>query len=761
MELSRDTILKAVRARPDIYDKKRLARELGVKGEDRRELRRLLRELEEDGAIVLSSRKTYREADALPGVMVIRAVMIDDDGDLIGEPEVFKGEGETPRVIIRDTPAPRKGGRKSKGGNTQTMGVNGRALCRIKKREDGTIIATVMKKLGEGPSTHLGMLYKGGRGWRIQPVSKKARHDYKPAKVSDDAKDKDLVLFRSTRRNQGDLRIAEIVETIGSAAEGKAASLISLHENDIPIGFDDSVIAEAKALKLPALGGPREDLRELPLITIDPVDAKDFDDAIFARPDENPKNKGGWIIWVAIADVSAFVTPGSELDRAARDRGNSVYLPDRVEPMLPHELSSDLCSLRPHEDRACMAVRMVLDKNGVKRKHSFKRGIMRSHARLTYGQAQEAFEGNAGEAAEPVLDILQNIYAAYGAMKKARAQRQPLAIELPERRVHVNDAGEVTSISIRERFDAHKLIEEFMVAANVAAAEALSAKGVQTIIRRHEEPAREKLQGLCDFLPALNLKFSLGERATPARFNKLLAQAQDKDLAETVSMAVLRSQSQAFYTPDGSGHFGLNLEHYGHFTSPIRRYADLVLHRALIKTFELGEDGTTAEEASRLKEIGEHISATERRAMVAERDAKDRYIAAFLEKRVGAVFEARISGATKFGLFITLSETGADGLITARSLGHEYYVFDEKTKALIGAESGDTYKFGRLVKVKLIEATPVTGGLLFEMVSKPEKGKPPKRNHRGGASGSGGYGRGGGGGRGKSRGAKHARKRRK
>ena len=754
MEISRESILKAIRARPDIFDKKRLARELGVKGDDRRELRRLLRELEEDGAIILSSRKTYREANALPGVMVIRAIMVDDNGDLIGEPEVFKGEGETPRVIIRDTPAPKRSS-KSKSVNTQTLGVNGRALCRIKKREDGTIMATVMKKLGEGPTTNLGVLYKGGRGWRIQPVSKKARHDYKPAKVADSAQDQDLVLFRSTRRNQGDLRIAEIVETIGSAAHGKSASLISLHENDIPIGFEDHVIAEAKALKLPQLGGPREDLRELPLITIDPVDAKDFDDAIFARPDENAKNKGGWIIWVAIADVAAFVTPNSALDRAARERGNSVYLPDRVEPMLPHELSSDLCSLRPHEDRACIAVRMVLDKDGVKRKHSFKRGIMRSYARLTYGQAQEAFEGNAGDAAQPVLDILQNIYGAYGAMKKARAQRQPLDIELPERRVHVNEAGEVTSISIRERFDAHKLIEEFMVAANVAAAQALADKGVRTIIRRHEEPAREKLQGLADFLPALNLKFSLGERATPARFNKLLEQARKADMTETVSMAVLRSQSQAFYTADGTGHFGLSLEHYGHFTSPIRRYSDLVLHRALIAAFDLGEDGTTAEEAARLKETAEHISATERRAMVAERDAKDRYIAAFLEKRVGAVFDARISGATKFGLFITLTETGADGLITARSLGHEFFAFDEKTKSLIGTESGDTYKFGRLVKVKLIEATPVTGGLLFEMVSKPEKGKPPKRNHRSSSGrGKSSYGHA------KSRGASHARKRR-
>jgi ribonuclease R len=510
----------------------------------------------------------------------------------------------------------------------------------------------------------------------------------------------------------------------------------------------EAVLEEAKSLTLPEIKGPREDLRDLPLVTIDPVDAKDFDDAVFAHPDESPKNKGGWVVWVAIADVSAFVTTGSALDETARKRGNSVYLPDAVVPMLPHELSSDLCSLRPHEDRACMAVRMVFDKTGTKRKHTFKRGMMRSHARLTYQQAQDAFEGRPGEAAEPVLDILQDIYAAYQVMLEGRKRRQPLAIELPERRVHVNEAGEVTKITLRDRFDAHKLVEEFMVQANVAAAEALKEKKQPGIVRFHDEPGREKLQGLVEFLPALDLKFSLGERTTTARFNTLLEQAIRKDLSETVGMAVLRSQSQAVYSADQGGHFGLNLTDYAHFTSPIRRYADLIVHRALIDAYDLGEDGLGKEDSVRLQEIAEHISGTERKAMVAERDAKDRYIAAFLENRVGAEFGARITGVTKFGLFITLDETGADGLIPARNLGHEFYMFEEKARALVGVESGNRYKFGRAVRVRLEEATPVTGGLVFDMVSEPEKGKPPKRNHRGG----GGY---------KSRGSKHKRKRRR
>ena len=726
MELSRDSILKAVSGQPDRFDNKALARQLKVKGEDRRVLRQLLREMVDEGVLKKSKNKTFREADDLPGVMVIRVTGLDEHGDMIGEPEVWKQDGPSPKVIVREGPI----SKKARGHSAATVGVGGRALCRIKK-DNGMIIAQVMKRLGAGPSKNLGILYQGGRGWRIQPVDKKSRHEYKPAKVPEGSENNDLVWFQSTRRNQGDLRLAEIVETVGSADGGKAASLISLYQHEIPVGFPDDVIADAKALKLPKLSKYREDLRHLPLVTIDPVDAKDFDDAITATPTKN----GGWDVWVAIADVAAFVTPDSPLDRTARDKGNSVYLPDRVEPMLPHELSSDLCSLRPNEDRACMAVNMFFDKNGVKRSHKFHRGIMRSKARLTYAQAQEAFTGNPGKAAEPVIDILKDVFNAYKALRKSRQERQPLAIELPERRVHVNDKGEVTEITIRDRFDAHKLVEEFMVQANVAAAEALGAKGVTTIVRVHEPPSREKLQGLSDFLPALGLKWSLGERASTKRLNTLLKKAEEKGLSETVGMSVLRSQSQAIYDPDPKGHFGLNLTHYAHFTSPIRRYADLVVHRALIDTFNLGEDGTSTSEASRLKEISEHISNTERRAMKAERDSKDRYIAAFLEKRVGATFDARITGVTKFGLFITLDETGADGLIPSRSLGREYFVFDEKRKALIGADSGGTYRFGRQIKVKLVEATPITGGLIFEIKTKPEPGKRPPRNaHRGGSS---------------------------
>ncbi len=720
--------MAAVRARPDQLILKDIARQLGIKGDDRRELRKTIREMVANGLLIKSSRKAYREAGELPNVMVIRVTEIDEHGDMIGTPERWNGEGSAPRMIVREGPI----SKKAKGHKSGQLGVGSRALCKIKPNENG-YVAQVMKKLGRSGIKHLGILFQDGRGWKIQPVDKKSRNEFRPIKVPEGTENNSLIEFRTStaRRNNAYEKRADITKVIGPADDPKAASLISMRAHGIPTGFTDEALAEAHKLELPKLSKFRQDLRDIPLITIDPVDAKDFDDAVYAVSDDDPKNKGGWIVWVAIADVAAFVQPGSSLDKNARLKGNSVYLPDRVEPMLPEELSADLCSLRPHEDRACMAVKMRFRGDGSKLDHLFVRGIMRSHARLTYAEAQEGFDGKPGETAETVIDILKDVFSAYKALRKARNQRAPLAIELPERRVHVNDEGKVTKITLRDRFDAHKLVEEFMVQANVAAAEALADKNVTTIVRIHEPPAREKLQGLSDFLPAIGLKWSLGERVSTQRFNKLMEMGKDRDLTETVGMAVLRSQSQAYYGPDAKGHFGLSLTHYAHFTSPIRRYADLVVHRALIRTFNLGHDGTTEEEFTRLKETSEHISDTERRAMAAERDAKDRYIAAYLEGRVGAEFPARITGVAKAGLFVTLDETGADGFIPARTLGDDYFVFDEKKKALINSHNGATYRFGRKVNVKLTEATPITGGLIFEILTKPERGEKPKFNPRG------------------------------
>ena len=747
MNIDTDKLIKAIRAGGGRFGKRELVRELELSGEDRRELRLILNDLVDGGKIVRTDRKTYRMADELPSTMVLRITHVDEHGDMVGIPMKWEGEGEPPNILVFEKKSHKKPG-KTAGAK---LGVGNRALCRIYQMDKG-YKGELIKVLGPGPQKELGVVVKGGRGMRIRPVAKGSRYDHIPERGAK-LNDQDLVLYELTSaRHKGD-RIARIVETLGTADSPRAASIISLYEHNVPIGFDQEELTFARNLKLPKLDKHREDIRDVPLLTIDPDDARDFDDAIFAEPDTEPKNKDGWVVWVAIADVAAYVPSGSVLDKGAYRRGNSVYLPDRVEPMLPEELSADLCSLRPDEDRACLAVRMRFNAAGDKIGHKFVRGLMRSHARLTYGQAQTIFADNAPEdqakAALPVADHLRDIFKAYQCLLIGRERRAPLNIDVPERKVKVNDKGDVVSITVKDRFDAHKLVEEFMIQANVSAAEALDAKKADMIWRDHEPPDYEKVQGLSDFLPALDLKWSMGERVTTRRFNKLLETAKTKDLTETVGMSVLRTQMKAYYSPKNAGHFGLNLTHYTHFTSPIRRYADLIVHRALISTFNLGEDGTTAEEKTRLQEIADHISDTERRAMAAERDAKDRYIASYLKDRVGATFPGRIGGVTRAGLFIQLDETGADGFAPISRLGLERFIFDEKSKSLIGAETGGTYKFGRRVEVKLMEAMPLTGGLIFELMTQPEKGKIPKRQaHRGG-----GYGR-------RGSGSKHKRKRR-
>lgn len=735
MKLNHSNLIDAIRRGGGRFGKRELVRELGLSGEQRRELRQMLSEMIEAGKLVRTDRKTYRMADELPSVMILRITDLDDDGELIGVPMKWEGSGEPPNILVREPKTHKKPGKHK---NT-TLGVGTRALCRITRKDD-EFFGELIKKLGAGPEKSLGVVIKGGRGFRIRPVAKGSRYDHLPERGAQ-LNDQDLVMFELTSaRHKGD-RIARIVEHLGSANHPRAASIISLYEHNVPIGFSDEELEFAKNLSLPTLDKYREDLRDVPLITIDPDDAKDFDDAIFAERDTAPKNKEGWVVWVAIADVSAYVPSGSVLDKGAWRRGNSVYLPDRVEPMLPEELSADLCSLRPNEDRACLAVRMRFSPEGDKLGHKFVRGLMRSHARLTYGQAQTIFADNPTEdqakAALPVADSLRDIFSAYQALLVARGHRGPLEIDVPERRVKIDAKGNVESITVRERFDAHKLVEEFMIQANVSAAQTLDKQKLPIIFRVHEAPDYEKVQGLSDFLPALDLKWSLGERVTTRRFNKLLELAKTKDLEETVGMSVLRTQMKAVYTPKNGGHFGLNLTHYTHFTSPIRRYADLTVHRALISSLGLGEDGATTEELSRLQETAEHISDTERRAMAAERDAKDRYIASYLQDRIGASFHGRIGGVTRAGLFIQLDETGADGFAPISRLGLERFLFDEKAKSLIGTETGGTYKFGRRVEVKLMEAMPLTGGLIFELLTQPEKGKIPKRQPRHG----GGYAR--------------------
>lgn len=707
----RETLLKFIRESGET-DKGAIARAFGLKGEDRRQLRSMLLALEADGTLGRRGRKGFAEAGALPEVGVADVVERDPDGDLLVR--LTRGE-DAPLVPL------------SPGGDVKgpAPGMGDRLLVRFVTLENGETEARLIKRLGQSAHRILGVVRKARREVRVEPVDRRSK-DVLTLPDGEDVRDGDLVIAQVEPHGPryGPKR-GKLLEVVGREDEPRAFSIIAIHAHGIPVGFSEAAEAEAEAAQPPTLEG-REDLRDLPLITIDPVDARDHDDAVYAHPDDDPKNPGGWVCWVAIADVAAYVRPGSELDRIARDKGNSVYFPDRVEPMLPERLSNGLCSLREGENRATLAVRMVFGADGKKRSHRFVRGLMRSAAKLAYEQAQAAIDGQTDDKTAPLLEpVLKPLWAAYACLKAGRDARSPLAIESLERKIAINREGDIAAITPRASLDAMKLIEEFMIQANVCAAETLEAKRTPLVYRVHDQPSPEKIQNLADFLETLGLPWTKGEPPTTHRFNRLLEETRGGPNAEIVNEVVLRTQMQAHYSTENIGHYGLNLAKYAHFTSPIRRYADLVVHRALVTAQKLGSDGLSEFDISQMKGTAEIITYAERRAMAAERDATDRYVAAFLADRVGAEFDGKITGVTRFGLFIRLAETGADGLAPVSSLGGEFFVHDDRAHALVGERTGARWPLGMPVRVRLAEATPLTGGLLFEMLSDPA---PPDRN---------------------------------
>lgn len=711
------TLLAFIRAHPGKVGTREIAREYGLKNADRAELKRMLRELADGGSIRKSGRRKVSEPATLPPTLLADIVSRDADGELIATPSEWdEQDGDAPKIRIH-TP------RRIKPGTA--AGVGDRALLHVETadpREAGpAYVGRVIRVLERGKARILGIfraLPQGGG--RMVPVDKKqagrelniAAHD------AGGAQDGDLVSVDLIRTRGYGLASGRVKERLGSLASEKAISLIAIHTHDIPQDFSSAAVRESEAAEPATLKG-REDWRDLPLVTIDPPDAKDHDDAVHAAPDPDPNNKGGVILHVAIADVAYYVRPGSALDRDALRRGNSVYFPDRVVPMLPERISNDLCSLKPGEARGALAVRMVIDAQGHKRSHSFHRVLMRSAAKLSYAQAQAAIDGKPDDITGPLLEtILKPLYEAYAVVKRGRDERDPLDLDLPERKIILKPDGTVDRVIVPERLDAHRLIEEFMILANVAAAEMLEKKALPLIYRVHDEPSVEKVHNLVDFLKTLDLSFAKQGALRPAQFNRILAMVKGEDSEPLVNEVVLRSQAQAEYAAENYGHFGLNLRRYAHFTSPIRRYADLVVHRALIRALDLGDGALPPSETTEtLAEVAAQISLTERRAMKAERETVDRLIAHHLADRIGATFQGRVSGVTKAGLFVKLSDTGADGLIPIRSLGDEYYNYDETRHALIGSRSGAMHRLGDVVDVKLVEAAPVAGALRFELVS--------------------------------------------
>ncbi|MEA2810132.1 MAG: ribonuclease [Rhodospirillaceae bacterium] len=738
---TRDELLAFIRDSATPVGKREIARAWNLKGDQRIELKQLLRELRDSGEIAADRAKTFRDPAALSDVAVLEIVRVDDDGHLIAVPRRHDEDEDGPPPRIEIAPQSTRSG--------PAPAVGDRVLANLKRRGNA-YEARIIRRLGSGPKKILGLYEEpeGAHGMGlVSPTDRKLRQSFeiRPADKNG-AVPGDIVWVEPTGGALS--RRAQVVERIGPMSDPRTVSLIAIAANDIPVEFPQAARDEAERAKAAPMGH-RLDLRDAPLVTIDGEDARDFDDAVFAEPD--PDHPGGWRLLVAIADVAWYVRHDKPLDRAAYQRGTSVYFPDRVVPMLPEALSNHWCSLVPREDRPVLVAEMSIDAEGHLKRHRFHRAMMRSAARLTYTRVQRAIDGAPDTEIAPLMEtVIRPLYGAYKVLLAARERRGALDLDLPERQVTLGTDGRIAEIGVRERLDSHKLIEEFMVLANVAAAQALEQRHAPCLYRVHDQPDAAKLEALREFLGTLGIAVPIGQRLRPADLNRVLHQVADKPVSQLVSQTVLRSQSQAVYSPDNLGHFGLALARYAHFTSPIRRYPDLVVHRALIAAYGLGEGGLAEADKGRFTEFGEHLSMCERRAVAAERGAMDRYVAAYMAAHVGATFPGRVTSVTRFGLFAALDGTGADGLIPIRSLGQEFFRHDEGRQILIGERTGETYGLGDRLRLKLVEADTATGGLLFEIVDvierverhplprgqqrlRSDRGGPPRRPvaHRG------------------------------
>ena len=708
---TRQQVLDFIARSAEPAGKREIAKAFGLKGAEKIALKALLKDMAEEG-LIDGNRSAFHAMGGVPRVTVLRIVEI-DEGEPVAIPDSWQPDDASPPPRLRVVEP--KGKARERG---PALRVGDRVLARTEEAGKGWI-AHPMKKLQGGEDQLMGVVEidGAGKGW-LAPVDKRVRN---AAPISDlgGAEAGQLVLAEPAGRSSRSGM--KVVAVLGDPLAPRSFSLIAIHRHGIPFVFPDSALAEAEtAARLPLSEDHREDLRALPIVAIDPVDARDHDDAIWAEPD----GEGGFRAIVAIADVSFYVRPGGQIDREARKRGNSVYFPDRVVPMLPEVLSADVCSLKSGADRAAMACHLHIDGSGHIREWRFTRAIVRIAEVIAYEEAQRRIDAGEAEA------HLQNLWDAWRLLEKARNARDPLNLELPERRVVLDEHGRLVDIAVRERLDAHRVVEDFMIAANVAAAKALEAKVAPVVYRIHEAPSREKLIALKDYLATFGRKLALGQVITPTLFNRMLKDVSDDAEKALIMEAVLRSQTQAYYGPRNAGHFGLALGSYAHFTSPIRRYSDLLVHRALVDAYGLEQprprtglppaSGLSDRDRADLARVSEAISNAERRAMEAERETIDRYVAAWLAGKVGEVFDTRITGVQKFGLFATIIGLGGDGLVPVSTLGAERFTYEEKAQRLVGETSGETFAMGQILKLRLAEANPLTGALKFEPVDVAE-----------------------------------------
>ena len=701
---SREQLRSFIQEAPGRVGKREIARAFNLDPAKKPELRDLLKTLGREGSLAAAGARRFRSpmasGDKLPEAMIVQITGTDSDGDAIARPVRWSGEGPPPFIVMAAEPRGRP-----------ALAPGERVMAKLKPIGPGRYEGRTQKRLTDAPGRVIGVFRPGRPSGRIIPTDRRSKAEWLvPAGEEGGAQAGEIVLAAPLPHEGYGLKPARILERLGAMGDARSISLVCIHTHDIPTEFSPEAIEEAERARAVPLGN-REDLRDTKLITIDGEDARDFDDAVYAEPDGT-----GFRLIVAIADVAHYVTPGSPLDRSARTRGNSCYFPDRVVPMLPEALSNGWCSLRPDEERGCLFVEMKIDGAGKKTAHRFGRGLMKSVARLTYEQMQAAHD--TGLANLPQAEAL---YAAFRALLAARTARGTLDLDLPERKVLLSEDGHVGAVIPRPRLDSHRLIEEFMVLANVAAAEELERLHQPCIYRVHAPPSEEKLDALRLFLRGFDIALPAGNQLHPRDLDHVLKLVAGTEQAPMVNEVMLRSQSQAAYSPDNIGHFGLALPDYAHFTSPIRRYADLLVHRALIRGLRLGPDGLTpdgltAEEAGGFPDTAEHITATERRAALAERDAIDRYLAAFMTDKVGAVFAARISGVTRFGLFVTVAGSGANGIVPTSSLQDDFWMHDEAARTLSGRRTRLVFRLAQEVEVRLSEASPITGGLVFHIL---------------------------------------------
>ena len=696
-----------IKDNPKKSSKREIAKAFGIKGSMRVELKKVLKELTLSGEID-KNKKSFKNPNQLSSVCILQMMASTSDGDLFARPVDWKGDEPEPIVLMvfrASDPA---------------LAYGDRVLSKVSivHDEQYQYEGRIIRVLKKTPKNTLGIFKETSEGGRILPIEKSGREW--SVKLSDalDAKDGELVEAEQIKgKRASGLYAARVINIVGDPSGPKAVSLIAIHQHGIPHQFPEDVLNESENSNF-SVDAKREDLTKIPFVTIDPSDARDHDDAVYSHPDKDPSNVGGHVLWVAIADVAHFVKPGSALDKEARKRGNSTYFADRVVPMLPDRLSGDLCSIHEGIERPCLAVCITIDKSGKKLKQTFHRANIKSVASLNYEEVQKSVEGTVNEKVKPHFEnVIKPLYECYFCLKKSKDFRQPLDLDLPERKVELFKNGRVKAVVLKERFDSHRLIEEFMILANVAAAEELSKARSEFLYRVHEEPTPEKLNALREVAQSAGFNLAKGQVLQTSHLNDLLTKSKQSDLSELISMTTLRSMSQAYYSRENFGHFGLALKKYAHFTSPIRRYSDLITHRALISSLGLGCDGLKEMDSEKLEGTAKHISDTERRSMVAERDTTDRYLASYLSEKVGNEFEGKISGVAKFGFFVRLNESGAEGIVPVRTLGTDFYYYDDRTNTLRGSETGLIIGLGQRATVRLKEVDPIAGGIAFDALN--------------------------------------------